>query len=135
MGVEFVRRRRRSVDVELTPLIDVVFQLLVFFLLTSALMDHAIPVELPEASTGHEAPTVLAISVNREGDIYLDGSPLSLTELRARVREERTQRPDVTVVVAADRRSIHAHFVSVLDVLRQEGISRFGISVQSAPED
>src|SRR5690606_14379578 len=112
----------------------VVFQLLVFFLLTSTMMDHTIPMELPKAATGLDTPSLLTISVDSDGDVYLDGSPLSLTELRARVRTEHAQHPDVTAVVAADQRSIHAHFVSVLDMRRQEGITRFGISVQSASE-
>ena len=85
--IEFERRRERSLGVELTPLIDVVFQLLVFFLLTSALMAQAIPVNLPKAATGDELQQVVKVTLDQKGKLYLDDERTQRDDLRAGVKK------------------------------------------------
>lgn len=128
--IEFRRNRRRAAEVELTPLIDVVFQLLVFFLLTSAFISHTIPMELPQAATGEQAHATLAVSIDRGGQVFLDAAPVSAEELRSRVRAARESHADLRAVIAADGRIEHAKVVRVIDILRQERISKFAISVR-----
>ena len=127
--IEFRRAQRRAAEVELTPLIDVVFQLLVFFLLTSAFIAETIPLELPEASTGERTPGTLTVSIDRGGQIFFDAVPVSLGELRDRVRAARHDHAELRAVIAADGRTAHARVVKVIDLLREEQISSFAFNV------
>ena len=131
--IEFQRNQRRTSEVELTPLIDVVFQLLVFFLLTSAFISHTIPMELPRAATGEQTPATIAVSIDQSGQIFLDAIPVSTDELRDQVRAAREADGDLRAVIAADGRIFHAKVVQVIDILRQERITNFAINVR--PEE
>lgn len=131
--IEFRRERKRTAEVELTPLIDVVFQLLVFFLLTSAFISNTIPMELPQAATGEQTSATLAVSIDRSGQIFLDALPVDADELRSRVQASREMHEDLRAVIAADGRIVHAKVVQVIDILRQERITKFAINVR--PED
>lgn len=131
--IEFPRARRRTAEVDLTPLIDVVFQLLVFFLLTSAFISNTIPMELPQAATGEQTSATLAVSIDHGGQVFLDAIPVTLEELRTRVRTAREAHTEIQAVIAADGRITHAQVVQVIDILRQERISKFAINVR--PEE
>jgi biopolymer transport protein ExbD len=131
--IEFPRTRRRTAEVDLTPLIDVVFQLLVFFLLTSAFISNTIPMELPQAATGQQTSATLAVSLDHNGQIFLDAIPVTPEELRTRVRAAREAHKELQAVIAADGRITHAQVVRVIDILRQERISKFAINVR--PDD
>jgi len=129
--IEFPRARRRTAEVDLTPLIDVVFQLLVFFLLTSAFISNTIPMELPQAATGEQTSASLAVSIDHSGQVFLDAIPVTPEELRTRVRAAREAHDELRAVIAADGRISHAQVVQVIDILRQERITEFAINVRS----
>jgi biopolymer transport protein ExbD len=131
--IEFPRARRRTAEVDLAPLIDVVFQLLVFFLLTSAFISNTIPMELPQAATGEQTSASLAVSIDHSGQIFLDAIPVTPEELRTRVRTAREAHDELRAVIAADGRISHAQVVQVIDILRQERITEFAINVR--PEE
>ena len=133
--IEFRRARRSATEVELTPLIDVVFQLLVFFLLTSAFIAETIPLELPEATTGQRTPSTLSISIDRSGQAYLDAVAVSASELRRHARTERQDHSELRAVIAADGQTPHARVVEVIDLLRQEEISSFAFTVTRESSD
>jgi biopolymer transport protein ExbD len=131
--IEFPRARRRTAEVDLAPLIDVVFQLLVFFLLTSAFISNTIPMELPQAATGEQTSASLAVSIDHSGQVFLDAIPVTPEELRTRVRAAREAHDELRAVIAADGRISHAQVVQVIDILRQERITEFAINVR--PEE
>lgn len=133
--VEFTRTRRQGAEVELTPLIDVVFQLLVFFLLTSTLLAQSIPIDLPKAATGQEVQRTLAIGIDARGQIYLDGQSIERSELRGRFRRAKQDADDqaLRAVIAADGQTPHAQVIEVLDMLRLEGLSNMAFQIEAAP--
>jgi biopolymer transport protein ExbD len=135
--IEFERTRQRSINVELTPLIDVVFQLLVFFLLTSALMAQAIPVDLPQASTGKELQQVVTVTLDKNGKLYLDDTRLERDSLRENIQRVTRgfERGEVRAVIAADGSVPHERVVDVIDVLRKQGIHRVGFQVSPRQVD
>ncbi|TPV93300.1 MAG: biopolymer transporter ExbD [Myxococcales bacterium FL481] len=130
--IEFDRARRRHADIELTPLIDVVFQLLVFFLLTSTLMAHAIPVDLPRATTGEDTAHTVAVTIDARGLLYVDEVRIERSALRERLRtalRDARAKPSRAVIIA-DGTTPHARVVEVVDGLRQEGVSQLSFRVQ-----
>ncbi len=121
-------------DINVTPLVDVVLVLLIILMVTAtAIVSKTIPMELPQAATGEQTPSTLAVSIDQSGQIFLDTIPVTPEELRTRVRASREQDEDVRAVIAADGRIAHAKVVQVIDILRQEQITKFAINVR--PEE
>ena len=116
--------------INITPLVDVVLVLLVVLMVTSSyLASQGIPVDLPKGATGESTPSVLAISVTRDGELFLDGKPASDHEFRTRVHGEYAKSHDLRAVIAADGGAAHRNVVRVIDLLRQERVTRFALNV------
>lgn len=116
--------------INVTPLVDVVLVLLVVLMVTATyIASRAIPVDLPRAASGEASTAPLAISVDRDGKLFLDGSPLAEPEIRKQLRSRRAQTKDLRATIAADGSVPHRTVVRVIDLLRQEHITRFAINV------
>src|SRR5690606_18134656 len=100
-------------DINVTPLVDVVLVLLIILMVTATAIvkQKDIPVELPEAETGdakqQEQPTTLAVSIDQEGQIYLDAEKITLEGLKTRARESREKDPETRAILNADARIPH----------------------------
>ncbi len=122
------------VGINVTPLVDVALVLLVVLMVcASYLASRTIPVDLPKGVTGEATPTMLALSVDRDGAVFADGVPVEDDALRQRIRGARAKNRELRAVIAADGSSQHRNVVHVIDLLRQEHVTRFAINVQ--PED
>jgi biopolymer transport protein ExbD len=121
-------------DINVTPLVDVILVLLIILMVTAtAIVSKTIPMELPKAATGEQTPATLAVSIDQKGQVFLDTIPVTSEELRTKVRAARETDPDVRAIIAADGRIAHANVVTVIDILRQEQITKFAINVR--PEE
>jgi biopolymer transport protein ExbD len=120
--------------INVTPLVDVVLVLLVVLMVTASyIAARSIPVDLPKASTGEASAAPLAVSLDRSGALFLDGTPLSEAELKQRIRVLRGRDRDLRAVIAADGSISHRQVVRVIDLLRQEQVVHFAINV--SPSD
>jgi biopolymer transport protein ExbD len=120
--------------INVTPLVDVVLVLLVIMMVTASYVaSRSIPVELPRGATAESVPTTLSVSITADGALFLDGAATDRQALRRRVREAFTADAETRAVIAADGRARHAQVVQVIDLLRQEHVTRFAINVE--PED
>ena len=116
--------------INITPLVDVVLVLLVVLMVTSSyLASHGIPVDLPKGATGESTSSVLSVSVTREGALFLDGNPVTDSGFRAQVRRASATDRDLRAVIAADGAAAHRSVVHVVDLLRQERVTRFALNV------
>ena len=121
-------------DINVTPLVDVILVLLIILMVTAtAIVSKTIPMELPKAATGEQTPATLAVSIDQTGQVFLDTIPVTSEELRTKVRAARETDPEIRAVIAADGRIAHANVVTVIDILRQEQITKFAINVR--PEE
>jgi biopolymer transport protein ExbD len=117
--------------INVTPLVDVVLVLLIILMVTAGyIVSKTIPVDLPKSATAETTSMTLAITIDSRGGRFLDASPLDDAELRQRVREAHARDPETRAVIAADGSTSHRHVVGVIDLLRQEGVTRFAINVQ-----
>ncbi|HET9929645.1 MAG TPA: biopolymer transporter ExbD [Polyangiaceae bacterium] len=120
--------------INVTPLVDVVLVLLVVMMVTATyIASRSIPVDLPSGKTGEAAQAPLAISVDKSGALYLDGTKVDEPSLRTRLAAARSKNKELRAVIAADGSVAHRQVVRVIDLLRQEHIVRFGINVN--PDD
>ncbi len=118
-------------DINVTPLVDVVLVLLVILMVTATtLASQGIPVDLPRSSTGENTSVLLAITLDAKGGTFLDAHPVSDAALRSQVRAARARDPQLRSMIAADGNVHHRRVVAIVDLLRQEGVTRFALNVQ-----
>lgn len=130
-----IRRRRRPPRVEIVPMIDVMFILVVFFMLSTTFRTEpaSIQVDLPKAATGAvQEQAELRITVTEQGAMFVNGVSTGADQLRNQVREAVSARPDTIVIVSADRRVAYDHVVRAMDLAREGGAFRLALSVDSA---
>jgi biopolymer transport protein ExbD len=127
-------------QINVTPLVDVVLVLLIILMVTASyIASHQIPLELPNAETGEDPPPpddVLPISINSDGQLFIDAEPITEDQFRPRIRSYLAGLPNraqARATIAADGRIAHSLFIRVIDILRDEQVSRFAINVR--PED
>lgn len=126
-----------ATEVNLTPMIDCVFLLLIFFLVASTLAEptRRIVLELPSASG--EAPSSLetppiVIAIDAAGATFVDGEAIALPGLLDRVESKLRESPTRVIRLDADRSVAYQNVIAVIDGLRSRGIR--GVSLQSKPE-
>jgi len=135
-------RRREEATIELTPLIDVVFLLLIFFLLTSTIQqanqassrESAIPIELPEASSGAEdvQGDPLTLTVNDEGDVVIEGGPeLEGASIEEKLLDLHKKDPEAQILLRGDEAASHGRVIQLLGVVKSIGFKRVDLVVSS----
>lgn len=125
------RRPPRKARIEIIPMIDTVFFLLVFFMMASLSMTvhGGIPVNLPKAARAEAARGPVTISIGRDGVVYLEREPIEPAQLTARLRKRAQAEPDVAAVIEADTDVRHGRVVDVMDAARVAGIGKLAIAV------
>ena len=144
--MKFRRDRKRRIDprLDMTPLIDVVFQLLIFFMLSSTfIVQITIQIEIPEAEGAaqleqKDLSVTLAYGTggpDGKGKIYVNSKEVpSIEELTRILSERAAERPDIMLLVRTDARTDTGRLVEVLGIASSVGIQKFGIGAQP-PDD
>jgi len=126
-----MRRRGVIAEINVTPLVDIMLVLLIIFMLTAHLIaKQAIEVELPRASNATTLkPTTLAITLTKDGALYLDDKPTTPDALRAAVSAAVAKDPKTQAVITGDKAVSHGRVVWVLDVVKSLGVTSFAIQI------
>jgi biopolymer transport protein ExbD len=121
-------------EINVTPLVDIMLVLLIIFMMTAHLITkQAIEVELPRAANATTAnPTTIAITLTRDGAIYMNGETTTPERLRAAVRDAVAKDPKTQVIIAGDKAVSHGRVVWVLDVVKSLGVTSFAIQIDPA---
>jgi biopolymer transport protein ExbD len=127
-------------DINVTPLVDVMLCLLVIFMVTTSyVVADSLKVDLPEASTGDATePSVVMITftVDKETNqrqLYLNGEKSDEEGLRQHIRKVKAEgKKDVQAVIAADKIASHGEVIRLIDIVKQEGILKFALNIDSA---
>lgn len=125
------RQQRGSPQIDLTPMVDMVFLLVVFFMVSTTFVtfESSLPIDLPTAQTSvTETTLVPTVSVNREGEVFFNDARRGDAELLNAVREELQRTGHTTVVLRADTEAHHGVTVRVMDILKQAGAQRVAIA-------
>ena len=131
--MNFQRPTRSYGAFEIAPLVDVVFLLLLFFVLSyNVAGESAIRVQLPKSSEAdQEISDQIVITIEADGTMFLYDVPYSLAELTGALNALGKSRDRQTVNIRADRRLAVGKLVSVVDVVRKAGVFSFSIVTQS----
>ena len=129
-----IERRRRSIEViDMIPMIDMVFLLLIFFALTSTFeVRRFLELNLPKGSSGIELKKTerLTLSITRENQIILENEPIELPELEAKLKEVMIADTEVTLVIKGDENVPHGRFVELMDAANGAGVKKILITVR-----
>ena len=139
--MEFKRRRElKRTKIEIIPMIDTIFFMLVFFMLSSLALTrlNGLPVNLPKAATAiQQQANDLTITIDKSRQIYVNKDPVALADLGpaliAKAGGASIDLSTADVIINADLTVPHGLVVSCIDTARQVGIERFAIA--TAPED
>ena len=127
----FSRKTAQSGEVNITPLLDIVFQLLLFFILTSALTQPVIELELPESGRSSEyLEADLVISADREGRIYVNDRNIAPAELEPALRAFAERNSGGEAVFRADGALPYKSFFSILEASGAAGIENFHLAYE-----
>lgn len=119
------RPRRRPV-LNITSLIDVLFLLLIFLMVSSTFLEHpAIELDLPQASTSEPVKVnSLRLAIPEDGRLMLEGDEVEPAALRQRLRQAAEENPELLLILEADQGADYGRVVEALDAAREAGVKR-----------
>jgi biopolymer transport protein ExbD len=125
--------------INITPLVDIILVLLIIFMMTASyIVTPAIEVNLPKAANAEaNVQSTLSLVITKEGRVFLNNREVRDEDVREYIRSERRKGAELEAVIAADGAVLHRRVVSLIDLMKGEGIVKFAINTEadfSAPE-
>ena len=120
-------------QIDLTPMLDVVFIMLIFFIVTTVFVKEAgIEVNKPEASEAFRPKNAnIFIAVTEDGDVWLDKRQVDPDSIRANVERLLTEQPTDYVIIQADVKAKHGLVVKIMDQVKDAGIDKISVASRS----
>ncbi|MFT7521240.1 MAG: biopolymer transport protein ExbD [Kiritimatiellia bacterium] len=132
--MNFTGQRRADPIIDLTPMIDVVFQLVLFFMVSTTFVSSpGIQVDLPRSSQDIVTSDKDDVNIwmTLEGALYVDDIPVTLQALEDKLERVARQDPDTLIIIKADTGVEHGRVVTVMDIARSRGLARLAIATDS----
>jgi len=129
-------QRKDDVDINITPLIDVVFLMLIFFMVSTTFKrESEVNITLPEASEEYTEPKLdtVEVGVDAQGVVYVNGRKLinsQLLTIREALRDAALDLKDPPVIISADAQATHQSVIRIMDAARQLGLVRITFATQ-----
>jgi biopolymer transport protein ExbD len=119
-------------DINITPMLDLAYVLLIMFIILTTATVQGIMVNLPKASVAPPLakPKTKAITIDAQGNLFLDTYPVTLPELEQRLAQFKSATPDLPVIIKGDARIHYEKVIEVLDVVGKLEITQVGLVTQ-----
>ena len=119
-------------DINVTPMLDLAYVLLVIFIIMTTASVQGIKVNLPKASAAPSLakPQTKAITIREDGQVFLDTYPVTMAELEERLRQQKAVNPSFPVVIKGDAKVQYEKVVDVLDLMGRLDITQLGLVTQ-----
>ena len=130
MFSKYRSKRAVSADINMAPMIDIVFQLLTFFMITSTVIQtSSINVDLPEAKTSDSVQQQEHIvTLYKNGTLSWNEEKLSMEELPSKLQELKTQDPNATLVIQGDEGISYGSLIEIMDQARTAGLMKLSLA-------
>jgi biopolymer transport protein ExbD/biopolymer transport protein TolR len=131
--MSFLRKSSEEPRIDLTPMVDVVFLLLIFFMISTTFVESpGISIKLPEASSQsvEREPQELKIYLSRDGDVYYLDRKISINDYKELLAEHRSNADTTTILLLADQESRHGKVVTLMDLARDAGFVKLAIATE-----
>ena len=115
-------------DLNVTPMLDLAFVLLIIFVIATPLLEQGMKLELPEggsADTAIKRDDVRTVEVNRSGQYLLDRKPITLVQLEEELKKAHGENPDTVVYNRADQQRFNMDLYAVIDACQRHGLTKF----------
>lgn len=128
-----VREEEEDAQIDMTPMLDIVFIMLIFFIVTTVFVKQAgIDVNKPEGVTATKFKNAnIFIAVTEDGNVWIDRREISLEAVRANLEKLLLEQPTDAVFIQADEKAKHGVVVEVMDQVKAAGIDRVAVAVRS----
>lgn len=130
-----MRRRPRNLDkpaeMMLSPMIDMMFMMLVFFIVSTMYMSdiQTIPIRLPQAANSQTVSnTTFSVSIKSDGSIFLDDKPADISMIVANAALESKRDKSFSVIIRAEKDAEYGKVIELMDKLKGAGVTRFGLA-------
>ncbi len=119
-------------DINITPFVDVVLVLLVIFMVTAPIMvKESMNIKLPKGkSTQKSNISIMSVAISKSGQVIIDGNVIDLTILYDRAFDIVKEKPNIQVLISADKEAMHGDIIKVLDQVKLAGISNFAFQIE-----
>ncbi|ERP31450.1 ExbD/TolR family protein [Chitinivibrio alkaliphilus] len=126
----FIQKESKAAHVDMGPLLDMVFILLIFFVITTNFTrETGIDVDKPQAASSvAQGNETILVGVSREGSIHIHGRQVDTQELERLLRSERARIPSATVIIVGDRGSPLGRSVEIMDIVNTAGFDRVSLA-------
>jgi biopolymer transport protein ExbD len=127
------RRTIKRARIEIIPMIDTIFFLLVFFMISTLSMTRytGMPVNLPKAATGQQpASESASVTITSDGKVFIDKQEVPRENIRTVLQQRLSANPELLILINADERAEHGMVVDLMDEARQVGVARMAIAVK-----
>jgi biopolymer transport protein ExbD len=131
--MRLARRSIKKARIEIIPMIDTIFFLLVFFMISTLSMSYysGLPVNLPKAATGQQPSSEsAAITIGQDDKVSVDKQEVARDQVRNVLQQHLSMKPDLLVLINADERVEHGFVVEIMDAARQAGVAKMAIAVK-----
>jgi biopolymer transport protein TolR len=120
--------------INVTPLVDITLVLLIIFMVTARFIaEPSIGVNLPKTSEkggGQASDNNVFLTINEKREIFLMNKPVPEGQLAGQIRNLIHEKPNMNLVLRADKNVPHGYVIEILDLVRNEGVTQFGIAVE-----
>ncbi len=139
--MKLLNLKPRRPEIQMSPLIDVIFLLLIFYAVTTQFVtDQRLKLDLPDAKTAEEVgrgreERLPIVKIARDGSIWIDDIEISEEDLEARISDLVQRRPEQTVILKGDEGADYGVVVHVLDIARSVGAKSIQMSADKPPKE
>jgi biopolymer transport protein ExbD len=133
MRRKFSFQSEEEEGVDMTPMLDIVFIMLIFFIVTASFVKEAgIDVNRPGAVTAEKKEKAsILVAITDKGEIWIDKRPVDVRAVRANIERLRAENPQGSVVIQADKESKNGLLVKVMDAARQAGVENVSLAAET----
>ncbi len=126
------KRHAQQAEIDMTPMLDIVFIMLIFFIVTTTFVkESGIEVNPPQAQTSQQQDSAtIFVAINAEGDVWIDNRLIDIRSVRTVIARLHAENPEGTVVIQSDENARTRELVSVMDQIRMAGIDKVAIAAQ-----
>ena len=126
-----VRQSKLMAEINITPFTDVVLVLLIIFMIaTPFIYQSSINVQLPQSSKSEETSRDIIITINAQGEIFLEDAKLDLDTLKYKLTARVRSKPDASVIINGDKNVRYDSVMQVMDVLTRSGVKNPGLGIE-----
>jgi biopolymer transport protein ExbD len=132
MSVRRHRRQEEGTELDMTPMLDIVFIMLIFFIVTTSFVKEAgVSVDTPQAQTAiKQEQANIFIAIKADGEVWIDHRSVDIRAIRTIVARLHAESPEGTVVIQSDGEATTHNLVAVMDQIRLAGIEKIAIAAQ-----